>query len=399
MARENQMAAKVWNSAFKQIFAANLCLNFGQQITNTLVAKYADYLGAGAVIVGLISSAFAITALVFKIFSGPSIDAFQKKYIAMGAMLVMAVSFFGFSLSQSVEVLFGFRLLQGAGQAFSATCCLAIASEFLPAERFGTGIGYFSLGTAVCQAIAPTSALYIAEFLGYQGAFLMAAVILLIGAGLCSRLPRTCADRRKFKISLSNIIAIEAIVPTGLLFFLSMSYVVINSFLVIYAGEQGVNSNIGLFFTVYAVTMIFTRPFLGKMTDRYGYVVTLIPAMACFALSFLLISMANALQLFLLAAFVSAFGFGACQPALQTLCMKCVPETRRGAGSTMSYIGNDLGNLIGPVIAGALAESFGYSVMWRIMILPIAAAIVLLLLTRNRIIRADNAFREKVSTD
>ena len=123
------------------------------------------------------------------------------------------------------------------------------------------------------------------------------------------------------------------------------------------------------------------------MSDRYGTVKVLIPAMCCFAIAFILIGSANSLSILLIAAFVSAFGYGACQPAVQTLCMKSVPKEKRGAGSTTNYIGQDAGNLVGPVVAGFVVEKLGYHTMWFVMIIPVFVAMMIVLLNRKTIAR------------
>jgi len=151
-------------------------------------------------------------------------------------------------------------------------------------------------------------------------------------------------------------------------------------------------ANIGYYFTVYAGTLIITRPLAGYLTDRLGLVKILVPAMAFFAGAFILISYAFSLPMFLLAAFISAFGFGACHPIIMTFSMKCVPPQRRGAASSTNYIGLDLGNLAGPVIAGSLVDRFSYPFMWRIMIFPVVIALMLVIINRSRI---DKIFRNK----
>jgi dipeptide/tripeptide permease len=75
--------------------------------------------------------------------------------------------------------------------------------------------------------------------------------------------------------------------------------------------------------------------------------------------------------------------------------MKCVPQQRRGAASSTSYIGQDLGNLCGPIVAGAIAERMGYVSMWRLMILPVAAAVLLVILFRNRITHIESEFNKR----
>lgn len=386
---------KIWNAAFISIFLANALMNLGQQMVNTLVAKYADYLGAAATLVGFLSGLFAATALLFKIVSGPAIDSFSRKKILMGAMTIMIISYIGFGISTSVPMLIGFRLLEGVARAFTATCSLAIASDTLPPSKFGSGIGIFSLAQAACQAIGPTVGLTLYRYIGYNATFFLAAACVVGGVIAAANMKlEERPDRKKFKISLSNVAASEAAVPAVLLFLLAGTFFTINSFLAIYGTDMGV-VNIGFFFTVYAGVMLVSRPLIGRLSDKYGLVKVTIPAIFCFALSFYLISIATGLPMFLIAAFVAAFGYGAAQPAIQTLCMKSVPPERRGAGSNTAYIGNDLGNMVGPVVAGMIAEAAGYRAMWRYMIIPMAVALVIMLVFSNRIGTIESEFKKR----
>lgn len=389
---------RIWNKAFISIFIANALMNLGQQMVNSLVAKYADYLGAAATLVGFLSGLFAATALVFKIFSGPAIDCFDRRKILVYSMLVLMVSYVGYGLSGSVPMLVAFRLLEGTARAFTATGCLAVASGTLPGDKFGSGIGVFSLGQAACQAIGPTIGLTLYRYIGYNATFFIGAACVACGAIAASlmKLPKK-ENKTAFKIRLSSIAAKEAMIPAIVLFLLNATFFTVNSFLAIYGTDMGV-INIGFFFTVYAGTMVISRPLIGKLSDRYGVVKVTIPALFCFAASFLMISIAHSLPMFLVSAFVAAFGFGAAQPALQTLCMKCVPEERRGAASNTAYIGNDLGNMVGPVIAGVVIEAVGYRIMWRVMILPLVVALLFVLMTRKKIDTIENEFRLRTSS-
>lgn len=376
---------KIWNPAFTSIFIANVLMFLGQQMINVLVPKYAYSLGATPATVGLVASAFAYTALLLKVFSAPAIDTFNKKYVLSLAILVMGAAYVGYSFSASLHSLFLFRLLQGAGQAFSATCCLALASDALPTEKLGTGIGYFSLGQAISQSIGPTIGLFLVGRIGYNMTFAFSAGVMVVAAVAALQVKNNYVCTIPFKISIERIIAKEAILPSILMFFLSMAYYNVTAFLVIYASQRGIQGNIGFFFTVYALTLFFSRPFVGRMSDRYGTVKVLIPAMVSFALAFILISISSTLWMLLVAAFVSAFGYGACQPVIQSLSMKSVPKQRRGAGSTTNYIGQDLGNLVGPVVAGFVIQTVGYQAMWICMLVPVIFAMALVIGSRNRI--------------
>ncbi len=387
----NKDPDKIWNRGFISVFLVNMMMFFGQQMTNVLIPKYTYSLGGTPMIVGFIASSFAYTALLLKVFAAPMIDTFNKKKILGIAILVMALSYLGYSISSSIKSVLLFRLLQGAGQAFSATCCLALATDMLPRDRIGTGIGYYSVAQAVCQSIGPSVGLWLVKTVGYHMTFLLCSCIMASAAVMAFMLKNNYTKTKRFSISLKGIIAKEAIIPASLMFFLCMAYYNVTAFLVIYAEMQNIEGNTGFFFTVYALTLLVSRPLIGKMSDKYGTVKVLIPAMCFFAIAFILIGCAGSLTVLLIAAFVSAFGYGACQPAVQTLCMKSVPKEKRGAGSTTNYIGQDAGNLVGPVVAGFVVEKFGYHTMWFVMIIPVLIAALIVLINRQTIIRNTTA--------
>jgi MFS family permease len=365
----------IWNSTFISAFVVAQSVHLCTQMMNTLTAKYADYMNAPAPMIGFTTGIFALTALVFKMISAPALDTYNRKHVVMAAT------------SFNVPMLMFSRLLQGAGQAFTTTGCLTIASDSLPPDKMSSGIGYFALTSAIAQAISPAIGLKLIGIAGYNTTFAILAGVMVIAIISASRLKTDFVRTNKFAIRIDSIIAKECLVPAFILFLLSMTFCVVHSFLVLYAEGNGIGSNIGYFFTVYAVTMIFTRPSIGKLADRFGTVKVMLPSLVFFAFSFMLISFSHTLFMFLLSGFISAFGYGGCQPAIQAVAMRSVPKERRGAASCTSYIGNDMGNLVGPTVAGFVIQNFGYVSMWRIMIAPIFIGMFVTILFRKKIDR------------
>jgi MFS family permease len=395
---ETAEPTKIWNFTFICVFIVNMLLYVGQQMSNSILPLYAYSLNAPSTVIGIVAGSYTITALVFKIISAPAIDSFNRKYILAAAFLLMAVAFIGFSFSKSISMIIFFRLLQGTGQAFTATCCLALATDSLPREKLATGIGYFSVAQAMTQAIGPTIGLKLKDLIGFNSTFVVGSVVMVLAVFFAMSLKIPFEKKKTFHLSIDSIIAKEAIIPAVLLFFLATSFMTITSFIAIF-GRESVGSDIGYFFTVYAVTLLFTRPLIGKLIDKYGYIKVMIPMLIFFSISLVIISFSSSLPLFLIAAFLNAFGYGGCGPAIQSLCMKRVPKERRGAGSCTSYIGMDLGSLAGPVIAGAIAGQFGYTAMWRIMIIPIMVAAVFVFIFRHDIAGSDNRQKEQIKNN
>jgi MFS family permease len=384
LAAEEEAPHKIWNAAFVRVFIIATLAQYCVYSMNTLSGPYANALGARAQIVGLVSSFFAVTALGFKLISAPAIDAWNRKTVLILSLSILLVSFVGYTFSFTIPVLIVSRLLTGVGLAFVPTCCVAVASDALPTEKMSTGLGYFFLGTVICQAIAPAIGLELVKLVGYNKTFFVYALVCFSAILVAFTMKHAYVPRAKFRITLHSVFAAEVLIPSFILLCLNMVFCNVNAFLILFGQRQGVE-HIGYFFATLAVTLAFTRPAIGKAADMFGSGKVIIASMVCFAASFLLISISHSLTMFLLAGIVSAFGYAGCQPALVAVSMKMVTNDRRGAASCTTYIGQDIGNLIGPVLAGTIIEKIGYVSMWRIMIVPIGIATIVGMIYRRRL--------------
>ena len=377
---------RIWTRAFIAICVTNALVSVGLQMCNVLIGKYTDSLGATAALVGTVSSAFAWSAIVFKLLSAPTLDAFNRKRVVMFAILAIGIAFAGYGVSGSVPELLAFRLLQGAGQAFTTTCFIAMAADAPPREKMGTGLGFFALGAGVSQMIGPVISLKVSEAHGYSASFFIAAGVIVLALLSASRIRLEYRTTKRFSFALNNVFAREVLISAGLMFLLFSCYSLVNPFLAIHAGERGVGSDISYFFTVYAAILFLSRPLSGRLADRFGYIV-LAPMLVVFIGAFFLISVAGSLWMFLLAAVLFGFGYGGCQPVLQSMAMRLARKDRRGAASSTNFIGSDLGNIVGPVVGGGLAQSFGYTAMWQGMTVALVAAVVVVVALRGTISR------------
>ena len=371
---------------FVNIAIINIVMNFGQFMMNTLIPLFADYLGASSTLIGTITSLFTVTALAVKPFSGPMIDTFQKKWILLGAIFIIIIAFIIYSMADSLTAVITARLLHGVGMGFTAAACLALATEFLPQNKLAEGIGYFTLGQVLATAIGPALGLALLSGYGYNKTFVVCTFIMAFSAILLIliKVPQKHTDK-KFKITWSGMFAIEAIIPAVLQVFIFMSFMTINSFLVLYAqNERGVE-DIGLWFLVHAVCTLITRPVVGKLADKYGIHRIMPPTFCIFGLSLYIISISTNLYMFLISAVIASLGYGVFMPLNQALCIKCVAPDRRGVGGNMNFIGMDIGAFFGPISSGILIKHFGYSVMFQLMIFPIVIAGIVFILCYPRI--------------
>lgn len=386
-------SGSIWSKGFIIILLVNFCHQMGQQMMNTLVPKYAYSLGATTYLVGLVSTAFAVSSLVARPFTSPAFDSFSKKKLLIISLAGIFVVFSGYGLSRNYGMIITFRLLHGACVGCVAPLSLAIAGDNLPDESMGSGIGIFSLCQAVGQAIGPNLGLNLSKAIGYPKTFFLGAGVMLLSIILAFFIIEAPRKRDPYKITFDKIIEKDSLHPAVLLFFIMIAYTCIGSYLAIFGDLLGID-NIGLYFSVYAVFLLVSRPLSGKMIDKYGYGKVLIPGLLFFALSFVIIGFSRNLISFLAAAVVNAFGYGVCYPAVQSLSISCANKNKRGAAASTSYLGADCSMLVGPFFAGLLVDSTekiglnkiqGYSLMFCLMTVPILIGLLYFLLFRKKI--------------
>lgn len=393
----------IWNPMFLSIFFANMALNMGQQMSNSLLSLYANSLGAPADEIGQLMSMFAVTALIFRFISGPAMNAYNRRMLVGMAMSFMATAYLGFSFApmiapvvgvEAITILKCFRLIQGVGNAFGSACCLTIVSDTLPKDQFTTGMGYYSVAQVVAQAIGPTVGVFLRDCFGYNSTYIIIFCVMCVAIFTSTRVKLAPRKTIPFNLKLSNIIAKEAVIPAAITFLIAMGFTSINAFMLVYAEERGVQGG-SLFFTVYALTLLATRPMIGKLTDKHGFVKVAIPSVFMTAVSLVMIGFSTNTFMLLLAAFVNAFGYGAVQPMLQSLCMKSVPAERRGSASGTNYIGMDSATIIGPSVCGVVADIFGYTpTMWLVMTIPILVGVAAIFLLRKPIQQIEKGFQK-----
>lgn len=395
---------KLWNPMFLSVFLANLCFHMAQQSSNSLLSLYAKSTGAPADQIGQLMSMFAITALIFRFISGPAMNAFPRKRLLTMSTLIMTTAYLGFSFSpqiaealglDTITVMKAFRTFQGIGNAFGSACFLTVVTDTLPKNQFTTGMGYYACAQVIAQSIGPTIGVFLRDLVGYNRVYIIFACIML-GACFAVQLVKPAPQKLvPFQLKLSNAVAKEALVPAFVTFLVGIGFTSINSFMLVYTEERGISGG-SLFFTVYALTLLLTRPTVGRLTDKYGFIKVASPALLMTALSLVLIGVSVNLPMLLAAAFINAFGYGAVQPMLQSLCMKAVPSERRGSASSTNYIFYDCATIVGPSVCGLVANEMGYvPTMWIVMAVPVVCAVVFTLCFRGKInqIEADFAAR------
>ncbi len=368
----------IWSVPYVILMATNFFQSMAAFMSNTTLPLFAQSLGATTATVGGIASAFYVTALLIRPFAGPAFDSFSRKKMLLASQAIIALALFLYGVVESIPALVAVRLLHGIGVGCGGPLAMSLVSEYLPTTKFASGISIYTLAQSFAQVIGPASGLYLVDAVGFPSAYFLSCGSVVIAMMGVFAIKEPQRKKLPYEFRVSRMFAKEAVGKAGALMLLTISFSCVTSYVVLYGYERGVQE-MGIYFIVYATCLLLTRPIFGNLADRLGSPPMLAVGVVFFASSFLALSQAVDLPGFLLAAVLGSAGFGCCGPLLQSMTLASVPMERRGAASNTTFTGLDAGQLIGPVVGGALvdllAPSLGgqaaaFSQMWVAMLVP-----------------------------
>lgn len=373
---KEQRSAALLTKDFILITIINLLIFFGFQMLMPTFPVYIKKLGGEASIVGLVAGIFTVSSLVARLLSGAALDRIGRRGVFLAGLGVFILAVLSYSWLPTIGLILTFRLIHGLGWGASSTASSTIASDSIPKERFGEGMGYFSLASSLSMAIAPAAGLFVISNYSFNVLFSVSAGLAALGFLLSFALKYRKIKMHEQPKTKAVFFDRSAVRPSIIIFFITVSYGTVVSFLPLYAAQEGIQ-NIGLFFTVYAIALLISRPVFGRVSDKLGYNFAVIPGLICVLITMVLLSQASIMTMFLTAAFIYGIGFGAVVSSLQAMAVVNTPPNRRGAANATFFTGFDSGIGLGAIIFGAVASAVGYSRMYLWSVVPVVLAFIL----------------------
>lgn len=293
----------------------------------------------------------------------------------IGLIITIAATI-AYGLFPIIWVILSVRFIHGIGWGLASTASTTIASDYIPKARFGEGMAWFSLTSSLSMAVALALALYV----GIHYTVVIAGVFMVIGFVLAFKIKYKQIKMVSYHISKpkTKICPYEkaAIWSAVVIFCIMTAYGAMITFIAIYAISKSI-SNIGVYFAVYTMALLVSRPFFGKLIDSHGFGIGLFSGILSTIVALVVLALANSWILFLLSGLFFGLGFGVCQTTLQTMAVLHSPQHRTGAANATFYSGFDAGVGFGSILAGFLAAYFTYSQMYLLItVFPIIALIM-----------------------
>jgi MFS family permease len=323
---------------------------------------YLVKLGGSSSHVGLIIGIFSATAVGLRPFIGRSTDRHGKKIFLIAGAAIISVCSGIYGFAASLLSLFFIRIIHGAGWASFGTASAAYVADVVPHERRGEAMAYYGMFSNIAMAAGPALGVILMTNAGFGFLFASSSALAIISLVLSIRLPSPPVTASR-PLTKASLIEKSAIFPSSILLFIAITYGSIVSFLPVYASTKGI-SNPGIFFTVYAITVLIGRSFTGIISDRRGRTFVIMPGLILAALGLLTLAFAQSTSAFLLSAFIYGLAFAAIQPSIMALVVDRAPRERRGAAMGTFSMAMDLGIGTGSFLWGFIADKAGFEKMY-----------------------------------
>jgi len=326
--------------------------------------------GKVAAVSGLLFAAPFFAATVATPVWGFLGDRHGRKLMVVRASFGLAAATLLMGFATTIPQLFVLRLAQGAVSGFIAAA-LALMASSAPRERMGYALGTLQTAIPTGTIVGPLIGGTLADLIGYRQIFFVTAALnVLAGILVVALVKRDVGSSSTAGIGrvLDNYRTVFGSAQFRQLFFVlfacQFALMSIQPVMALYVESLGAHGRLlatttGVIFAITGVASALAAPRWGRSSDRSGYRRTLGKALlgsGIFALPQALV--AAPWQLFVTRIFYGTF-IGGIVPSVQAMIGLRAPADRRAGIMGVTSTALMMGNLMGPLVGGAVAGRFG----------------------------------------
>jgi MFS transporter, DHA1 family, multidrug resistance protein len=367
--------------AFAVLVGSMFISMLGMGIVSPFLPIYANTLGASSLQVGLIQAAFNITGIGTLLFVGRLSDRFGRKSFLSAGLSVLAIASVGLMFSRDIVRLIVWRLIQGLGASAHLPIAQAYLGDITPEGNEGKWMGYFNAVLFAGMGAGPLIGGVITDAFSIRAAFLFMAVLNVLGLiatlVFLKEMPRKTATHGH----TSYMAPLKSRTMRGVLWYrmtTGIGTASLMAFMPLFAGLR-----IGLSASLIGILLAARSPlsilqsYTGRLADKWdrrsmviwggiGSAVTiaLLPATGGFWPLFIAYISVTVGQ---------AFGI----PAANAYAVHEGRTYGMGASMTMFMMAMQIGNGIGPIVLGSIADGFGLESAFYAAAICMAAGVAL----------------------
>ncbi|MCE5291684.1 MAG: MFS transporter [Nocardiaceae bacterium] len=363
-ATREKLPSEIW-----VLVASSFVIALGYGLIAPVLPEFAHSFGVSLTAASAVISAFAGMRLVFAPVSGRLVQWLGEQPVYLVGLLIVAVSTGLCAVAQTYWQLMIVRAAGGIGSTMFTVSALGLLIRISPASARGRAAGLYGTSFLVGSVGGPLLGSAFA-FLGLRAPFVIYAVALLVAAGVVyfalrgSHLaaPDVASGAR---MALSDAVRLAPYRSAVLASFINgwalfgVRMAVVPLFVVEVMRQDSTMSGVAL--TVFAVGNVLVLLLAGRGADFIGRRPMLVSGLFVSGVATIGMGLSPGIVPFLAMSFVAGLCSGLMNPAMQAVVADVLGAKSRGGPVLATFqMVSDLGAVIGPVVAGVVAEQWSF---------------------------------------
>ena len=352
------------------LIAAAFVIAIGYGIVAPVLPQFATTFGVGVAAASAVISVFALARLLFAPAGGRILNRIGERPTYMLGVLIVALSSAATAFAQTYWQLLLFRGLGGIGSVMFTISAMGLIVRLSPPRMRGRVSGYYSSAFLVGGVIGPVVGGLLAGF-GLQAPFLIYAAALLVavavvhfrlrdedlGAGRDRRHQPVMTVTEAWSVGAYRAAVASNFANGWTSYGIRVALVPLLAVAVLGAGP-GVA---GLALAVFAAGNALALTVTGRLADRFGRRPLVLTGLVVNGLATMALGLSQDVAWFVVLSLVAGMGSGTLNPGQQATVADVIGPDRAGGPVLARYqMSSDSGQIVGPLVAGALADAVGF---------------------------------------
>ena len=363
-----------------------LCIVGGLAIFSSTMAKspvlplFIRSLNVPIGTVGFIAAASTVVGIVVSLPAGILSDIIGRRRVILIAAIVFASAPFLYLLVNQPWHLVLVRIYHGFATGILGPVAMAAVADTFDSGR-GEKMGWYSSATMVGRFLAPFVGGALIFGNNFHWVYMVTGIIGTLSLIAALKLPRPATahvpigelvkrERGELKRDVMAMLTHRGILTTSVVEAVQyFAFGCLEVFLPIYLSERmGFKPlSIGLLFTVQIVVATLAKPWMGRLSDRYGRVPSIIIGLLLGAVSITMITWSN--NYAVIAVLIGLFGLGLATVTASSAALVADLARESSYGGALGVLSSvmDIGHSTGPMVGGLLIATYDYKTTFAIM--------------------------------
>ena len=362
-----KVKAKLWTNQYVIIILLSLVMFASFYMITAGFPIFVSTISDNPAIAGIMTTTLMVASLITRFFASVIIQKVNMKLLLIISLIYFLGTIGLTFVNTSIGFLIAIRALQGIGFSMLTILVFTMSSNIVPKSRLGEGIVFFAMSTSVGTTMGPLIAIsYLANY-SFRS-MMMITLGLMAFSLVCSFFTKNMkVEKEKESLDDTNnepfykyMFDKRVLLPCILVSFNYIAIAGTVNFMGAFGKEINVGGRISQFFIAQGIAMVIVRAFSGKIFDKFGHRILIIPGAIAGAIGLGLLGFSTSMWMIWISGILFGIAFAIIHPIIQAWALTLVPPEKKATANSMLLIFIDAGLAIGSVGLGFLAKVVGY---------------------------------------